>query len=104
MPYKDEYPIINNAQKPTIINTEIIINPFSELKPSVINKNENKNSGKKPTKNKKLKIKNTADKMFFNDEENKDEKINQNINQEKCNNEYNNENKDIIQKNEKKQI
>ena len=104
---EDGYPIMNNDEKPKIINTEVVINPFSELKPTVIIDNENKNSGKtnkkNKNKNKKLKIKYTTDKMFFNDEENEDEKINKNINQEKNNNEKDNDNKGNMQKNENKE-
>ena len=106
---EDGYPIMNDDEKPKIINTEVVINPFSELKPTVIIENENKNIGKKSktNKNKKLKIKYTTDKMFFNDEENEDEKINKNKNQEENNNENDNEknnnNKDNIQKKENKE-
>ena len=106
---EDGYPIMNDDEKPKIINTEVVINPFSELKPTVIIENENKNIGKKSktNKNKKLKIKYTTDKMFFNDEENEDEKINKNKNQEENNNENDNEkdnnNKDNIQIKENKE-
>ena len=67
---EDGCPIMNDDEKPKIVNTEVVINPFSELKPTVIIQNDNndeKNSKNK--KNKKLKIKYTTDKMFFKDEE-----------------------------------
>ena len=77
---EDGKPLMNNPDEiPKIINTEIVINPFKDLKPTVDitsfekeKKNDNNeikenNSNKK--KKKKLKIKNITDKMFFNIED-----------------------------------
>ena len=71
---EDGIPLMNNKDEiPKIINTEVVINPFKDLKPTVDvsqfekNKNidnEENNTNKK--KKKKLKIKNITDKMFFN--------------------------------------
>ena len=80
---EDGKPIMNNKDEiPKIVNTEVVINPFKDLKPTVDietiekrtkinNKAEDNNVKKK--KKKKLKIKNITDKMFFDiddDEEN----------------------------------
>ena len=83
---EDGIPLMNNKDEiPKIINTEVVINPFKDLKPTVDisqfekNKNidnEENNTNKK--KKKKLKIKNITDKMFFNiddEEENEKDKI-----------------------------
>jgi peptidyl-prolyl cis-trans isomerase SDCCAG10 len=79
---EDGKPLMNNEKEiPKIINTEVVINPFKDLKPTVdltqLIKNENEENigdnndndiNKK--KKKKLKIKNITDKMFFNIDEN----------------------------------
>ena len=105
---EDGHPIMNDNEKPKILNTEVVINPFSELKPTVIIENETKENEKKGKENKKikkLKIKYTIDKMFFKDED-EDEEINENnknknkMQEEK--NDNNNNNKDNNQKNESK--
>ena len=90
---EDGCPIMNDDEKPKIVNTEVVINPFSELKPTVIIQNDNNDEkNNKNKKNKKLKIKYTTDKMFFKDEEdNEDEKDNKN--NEKSKNENNNKEK-----------
>ena len=70
---EDGLPIMNNKDEiPKIIDTEVVINPFKDLKPTVdisvfkkkIINDEDNNANKK--KKKKLKIKNITDKMFFN--------------------------------------
>ena len=77
---EDGIPLMNNKDEiPKIINTEVVINPFKDLKPTVDisqfekNKNidnEENNTNKK--KKKKLKIKNITDKMFFNIDDGKE--------------------------------
>ena len=80
---EDGCPIMNDEEKPKIINTEVVINPFSDLKPTVVIENNNTDKAKKEKKSKKLKIKYTTDKMFFNDEDNEEEKgKNKNIKKE----------------------
>ena len=91
---EDGKPIMNNKEEiPKIINTEVVINPFKDLKPTVdvetiqkrtIIKNKEENNTVKKKK-KKLKIKNITDKVFFNidvgdeeDEDNNKNKINDN--------------------------
>ena len=101
---EDGIPLMNNKDEiPKIINTEVVINPFKDLKPTVDisqfekNKNidnEENNTNKK--KKKKLKIKNITDKMFFNidDEEEKEkDKIEEKneIKEDKENNDKKNE-------------
>ena len=79
---EDGKPIMNNQDEiPKIINTEVVINPFKDLKPTVdieqltknkvIQNNEENNSNKK--KKKKLKIKNITDKAFFDISDNEEE-------------------------------
>ena len=81
---EDGCPIMNDDEKPKILNTEVVINPFSELKPTVIIQNNNNNEKiNKNKKNKKLKIKYTADKMFFKDEDNEEEEDNNNKDKDK---------------------
>ena len=86
---EDGKPLMNNEKEiPKIINTEVVINPFKDLKPTVdltqLIKNENEENigdnndndiNKK--KKKKLKIKNITDKMFFNIDENEEEENNE---------------------------
>ena len=79
---EDGKPLMNNEKEiPKIINTEVVINPFKDLKPTVdltqLIKNENEenigdnnNNDINKKKKKKLKIKNITDKMFFNIDEN----------------------------------
>ena len=101
---EDGIPLMNNKDEiPKIINTEVVINPFKDLKPTVDisqfekNKNidnEENNTNKK--KKKKLKIKNITDKMFFNiddEEENEKDKIEEKneIKEDKENNDKKNE-------------
>ena len=101
---EDGIPLTNNKDEiPKIINTEVVINPFKDLKPTVDisqfekNKNidnEENNTNKK--KKKKLKIKNITDKMFFNiddEEENEKDKIEEKneIKEDKENNDKKNE-------------
>ena len=101
---EDGIPLMNNKDEITkIINTEVVINPFKDLKPTVDisqfekNKNidnEENNTNKK--KKKKLKIKNITDKMFFNiddEEENEKDKIEEKneIKEDKENNDKKNE-------------
>ena len=91
---EDGKPIMNNQDEiPKIINTEVVINPFKDLKPTVdieqITKNknndnndDNNNSNKK--KKKKLKIKNITDKAFFDISDNEEEnELNKEIKEEK---------------------
>ena len=99
---EDGKPLMNNEKEiPKIINTEVVINPFKDLKPTVdltqINKNENEENigdnndndiNKK--KKKKLKIKNITDKMFFNIDENEEEENNE-INKDEIKEEQNKE-------------
>ena len=91
---EDGKPLMNNEKEiPKIINTEVVINPFKDLKPTVdltqLIKNENEENigdnndndiNKK--KKKKLKIKNITDKMFFNIDENEEEEENNEINKD----------------------
>ena len=110
---EDGKPIMNNKDEiPKIVNTEVVINPFKDLKPTVdietlekrtkINNTEDIHVKKK--KKKKLKIKNITDKMFFDiddDEENEDnnnEGNNKEIKQEKEDENKNKENDDKIEK------
>ena len=101
---EDGIPLMNNKDEiPKIINTEVVINPFKDLKPTVDisqfekNKNidnEENNTNKK--KKKKLKIKNITNKMFFNiddEEENEKDKIEEKneIKEDKENNDKKNE-------------
>ena len=65
---EDGCPIMNDDEKPKIINTEVVINPFTDLKPTVVIKENFKEKCKKKKKKKKLKIKYTTDKLFFHDE------------------------------------
>ena len=96
---EDGKPIMNNKEEiPKIVNTEVVINPFKDLKPTVDietiekrtkinNKAEDNNVKKK--KKKKLKIKNITDKMFFNidddEEENEDNNNKDNNNNKETN-------------------
>lgn len=86
---EDGCPIMNDDEKPKILNTEVVINPFNDLKPTVNIENENVSNKKAENKkNKKLIIKYTSDKMFFKDEENEEGKNkNKDINQRKSLNE-----------------
>ena len=110
---EDGKPLMNNQEEiPKIINTEVVLNPFKDLKPTVdietiqkkieINKTEDNNTNKK--KKKKLKIKNITDKAFFDlelDEEeanNNQEKNEENENDEQKENKL--EVKDNLEKNE----
>jgi len=110
---EDGIPLMNNKDEiPKIINTEVVINPFKDLKPTVDvsqfekNKNidnEENNTNKK--KKKKLKIKNITDKMFFNiddEEENEKDKIEEK-NEIKEDNE-NNDKKNEEQENKKEKV
>ena len=109
---EDGCPIMKDDEKPKIINTEVVINPFSDLKPTVAIENNNIDKGinKDKKKIKKLIIKYTTDMMFFNDEDNEEEK-DKNKNKKKENNEdeiirkeyYDEENKDNEEKNEHKE-
>ena len=84
---EDGVPSMKDEEKPRITNTQVVINPFKDLKPTVIIKDDG-NSGeksKKKKKPKKLKIKYSADKMFFQDSEDESE---------------NNDNKEIKEKND----
>ena len=106
---EDGKPLMNNEKEiPKIINTEVVINPFKDLKPTVdltqLIKNENEENigdnndndiNKK--KKKKLKIKNITDKMFFNIDENEEEENNE-INKDEIKEEQNKEK--IIELNE----
>ena len=99
---EDGKPLMNNEKEiPKIINTEVVINPFKDLKPTVdltqLIKNENEENigdnndndiNKK--KKKKLKIKNITDKMFFNINENEEEENNE-INKDEIKEEQNKE-------------
>jgi peptidyl-prolyl cis-trans isomerase SDCCAG10 len=74
---EDGNPIMNDDEKPKILNTEVVINPFNDLKPTVTFENDNidkEKNNKIKKKKKKLKIKYTSDKMFFKDEDNEEEK------------------------------
>ena len=100
---EDGKPLMNNQDEiPKIINTEVVINPFKDLKPTVDieqltknkitqNNEESNNSNKK--KKKKLKIKNITDKAFFHISDNEEEnEQNKEIKEEK-------EEKNIIKEN-----
>ena len=96
---EDGLPIMNNKDEiPKIINTEVVINPFKDLKPTVdisqFEKNNNveeNNTNKK--KKKKLKIKNITNKMFFNlDDDEEEDNNNNDIKEEKESNEKKEEN------------
>ena len=99
---EDGYPIMNDDEKPKILNTEVVINPFNDLKPTVTFENENIDKGKNnkiEKKKKKLKIKYTSDKMFFKDEDNEEEK---DENENKKNEADENEFKDKKENNDEK--
>ena len=99
---EDGKPIMNNKDEiPKIINTEVVLNPFKDLKPtvdlSIIEKNRNiknndeSNGNINKKKKKKLKIKNITDKVFFDlDDDNDNEENNNN----EIKDEKENENKD----------
>ena len=96
---EDGKPIMNNKDEiPKIVNTEVVINPFKDLKPTVDietiekrtkinNKAEDDNVKKK--KKKKLKIKNITDKMFFNIDDDEEENEDNNNKDNNNNNETN---------------
>ena len=96
---EDGKPIMNNKEEiPKIVNTEVVINPFKDLKPTVDietiekrtkinNKAEDNNVKKK--KKKKLKIKNITDKMFFNIDDDEEENEDNNNKDNSNNNETN---------------
>jgi len=96
---EDGKPIMNNREEiPKIVNTEVVINPFKDLKPTVDietiekrtkinNKAEDNNVKKK--KKKKLKIKNITDKMFFNIDDDEEENEDNNNKDNNNNNETN---------------
>ena len=96
---EDGKPIMNNKEEiPKIVNTEVVINPFKDLKPTVDietiekrtkinNKAEDNNVKKK--KKKKLKIKNITDKMFFNIDDDEEENEDNNNKDNNNNNETN---------------
>ena len=98
---EDGKPLMNNEKEiPKIINTEVVINPFKDLKPTVdltqLIKNENEenigdNNDINKKKKKKLKIKNITDKMFFNIDENEEEEENNEINKDEIKEEQNKE-------------
>ena len=109
---EDGIPLMNNKDEiPKIINTEVVINPFKDLKPTVDisqfekNKNidnEENNTNKK--KKKKLKIKNITDKMFFNiddEEENEKDKIEE---KNEIKEDKNNDKKNEEQENKKEKV
>ena len=92
---KDGVPSMKDEEKPKITNTEVVINPFKDLKPTTVIKNDSNNtiSGKKSKKKKrqkKLKIKYSPNKMFIQDiedeDENKDNKDNKEIKEKDVNN------------------
>ena len=101
---EDGKPIMNNQDEiPKIINTEVVINPFKDLKPTVdieqltknkvIQNNEENNNNSNKKKKKKLKIKNITDKAFFDISDNEEEnEQNKEIKEEK-------EEKNIIKEN-----
>ena len=119
---EDGKPIMNNKEEiPKIVNTEVVINPFKDLKPTVDietiekrikinNKAEDNNVKKK--KKKKLKIKNITDKMFFNidddeeeneDNNNKDNNNNNETNDKEIKGEKEDEKKEAENEDEKKE-
>ena len=96
---EDGKPIMNNKDEiPKIVNTEVVINPFKDLKPTVdietiekrtkINNKAQDNNVKKKKK-KKLKIKNITDKMFFNIDDDEEENEDNNNKDNNNNNETN---------------
>ena len=110
---EDGKPLMNNKEEiPKIIDTEVVINPFKDLKPTVDisqfekNKNidnEENNTNKK--KKKKLKIKNITDKMFFNiDDEEKNEKDKIEEKNEIKEDKENNDKKNEEQENKKEKV
>jgi peptidyl-prolyl cis-trans isomerase SDCCAG10 len=70
---EDGCPIMKDDEKPKILNTEVVINPFKDLKPDIkLNKDSNitkKDDKKEIKETKKLEIGKGNDKMFFNEEE-----------------------------------
>ena len=69
---EDGVPSMKDEEKPKITNTQVVINPFKDLKPTVVIYNDDNNSRKKikkKKKSKKLKIKYSANRMFFQDSE-----------------------------------
>ena len=84
---EDGVPSMKDEEKPRITNTQVVINPFKDLKPTVVIKDDDNsgNKSKKKKKPKKLKIKYSTDKVFFQDSEDESE---------------NNDNKEIKEKND----
>ena len=86
---EDGVPSMKDEEKPRITNTQVVINPFKDLKPTVVIKDDDNsgNKSKKKKKPKKLKIKYSTDKVFFQDSEdeseNNDNKDDNNANEDK---------------------
>ena len=111
---EDGKPIMNNKDEiPKIVNTEVVINPFKDLKPTVDietiekrtkinNKAEDNNVKKK--KKKKLKIKNITDKMFFNIDDDEEENEDNNNNKDNNNNNETNDKEIKGEKEDEKKI
>ena len=95
------YPIMNDDEKPKILNTLVVINPFNNLKPTVVFENDKTDKGKNNKIEKKLKIKYASDKIFFKNENN-EEKKNKIENEKKEADE--NEFKDLKENNDEKNI
>ena len=87
---EDGVPLMKDEEKPRITNTQVVINPFKDLKPTVVIKDDdNSGKSKKKKKPKKLKIKYSTDKMFFQDSEDESENNdNKEIKNKDDNNEY----------------
>ena len=99
---EDGVPSMKDEEKPRITNTQVVINPFKDLKPTVVIKDDdNSGKSKKKKKPKKLKIKYSTDKMFFQDSEDESEN---NDNKDKDDNNANEDKNELKEEKDNKEI
>jgi len=103
---EDGIPSMKDEEKPKIINTQVVINPFKDLKPTVVIKDDDISGTKssKKKKPKKLRIKYSSDKMFFQDSEDESENSNNKEKKDKNDNNMNEDNKEVKQNDKNENI
>ena len=102
---EDGVPSMKDEEKPRITNTQVVINPFKDLKPTVVIKDDdNSGKSKKKKKPKKLKIKYSTDKMFFQDSEDESENNDNKEIKDKNDNNANEKNNELKEEKDDKEI
>jgi len=102
---EDGVPSMKDEEKPRITNTHVVINPFKDLKPNVgIKDDDNSGKSKKMKKPKKLKIKYSTDKMFFQDSEDESENNDNKEIKDKNDNNANEKNNELKEEKDDKEI